>query len=97
VNQICYEDKGQGKKRWGRINRIIILSCCQGREHYRPSLAVDKKATKSRYEISKRVGATTNGTYNSQTNTVNAASRFQQLQATDLTIMVIMLCLRGTR
>jgi hypothetical protein len=80
VNQIYY-DEGQGKKRRGRINRIIILSCCQGREHYRPRLSDDKKAT-SRYEISKRVGVITNSAYNSQTNIVNAASRFQQLKAT---------------
>lgn len=64
IHQVYYQAKGGGKKRWDRINKIIMLLYSQGREHYRPSLATDKKAT-SRYEISTRAGATTIRMYNS--------------------------------
>jgi hypothetical protein len=80
MHQICYENKGHGKKRRNRINRIIIVSGCRVREHYRPSLAVDNKTTTSRYAISTRVGVTTIGVHNSRTNIANAASRCHQLQ-----------------
>jgi hypothetical protein len=65
MHQIYCDDKGDGKRRWDQINKIIILSYSQGREHYRPGLTADKKATTSRYEISRTASATTVRMYSS--------------------------------